>query len=291
MTQIVISRKNIVTPHRIERGQGLWPSMAIQEVQQYLPAAITDVTGRISSVSAPAKQGYCSHVLFLDSERGKFALKMAQPGYRGDELEAEFVALRMLEGKGLLIPQAFACTKDERGHYLLSSYCEGTPLGTLLTSVEDEELRLHMVGQMATVLAELHSISVEGAAWGECLESQLCFAREHLEYSNIDPEEFVGIDPHEVLRKLKDNPPSAGKVCLIHGDYRPKNMLWKENSISCVLDWAFCDMGDPYYDLAIIWYYLKTPQEKEHFMRCYGLERLDEERLGYFELLAKFVNV
>lgn len=288
MTQIVFSRKNIVTPRRIEREQGLWPSIA--EVQQFLPAAITDVTGRIGSVSAPAKQGYCSHVLFLDCERGKFALKMAQPGYRGEELEAEFAALRMLEGKGLLVPQAFACTKDERGHYLLSSYCEGTPLGTLLACV-DEELRLHMVGQMAKVLAKLHSIRVEGAAWEECLESQLCFARKHLEYSNIDPEEFVGIDPHGVLQKLKDNPPPEGKVCLLHGDYRPKNMLWKANRISCVLDWAFCDMGDPYYDLATLWYYLKTPQEKERFLRCYGVDRLDEERLGYFELLAKFVNV
>ena len=105
MTQIVFSRKNIVTPRRIEREQGLW-----HEVQQHLPAEITEVTGRIDSVSAPAKQGYCSHVLFLDSERGKFALKMAQPGYRGDELEAEYVALRLLEDKGLLAPQAFVCS-------------------------------------------------------------------------------------------------------------------------------------------------------------------------------------
>jgi len=295
MSPVVFMRKSIVTPQRIDKMKGNWLDLAFHELQQYLPACIIDVTGTNSRVSAPARQGYCSQVVFLDSECGKYALKIAEPGYRGEELHAEYLTLKLLEGRGLPIPKAYAYTADERGHYLLSSYCEGTPLSELLKT-EDECERLNMVAQMAEVLVQIHSNSIEIPEWAECLESQLAFAHKHLEHENIDLDEFVGdngerLQPAEVLSWLVDNKPAAGRVCLLHGDYRPKNMLWKDNGISCVLDWAFCDIGDPYYDLAIVWYYLKTTREKEHFLRCYGLEQLDEARLEYFEVLAKFINV
>jgi len=216
MSQSVFSRKNIVTPQRIDKMQGSWMGMAIHEMQQCLPATIIDVTGSISSVSAPAGQGYCSQVVFLESEHGRFALKIAEPGYRGDELHAEYLALKMLEGKGLRTPTAYAYTGDERGHYLLSSYCEGTPLGDLL-NVEDEGERLCMIGQMAETLAQIHSINIEGPGWTECLESQLVYAHKHLEYNNIDLEEFVGdhgerLEPADILKWLVDNTPSAGRI-------------------------------------------------------------------------------
>lgn len=297
MIQVEFSRHRVVKPQKIDRARLLWwRNTSLEEIVRGLPETISRVLGEVINISLPQSQGYCSMVCFIHAAGGKFALKIAQNGYRADELYAEYLALKVLGGTSLPIPQAFAYANDERGHYLLSSYCEGVPLSVLLRTTDDEEYRLQMVGQMAETLARVHNIGVQGATWEGSLEAQLKFARRHLEYENIDPDEFMEnsgepIDPHAVLRWLIGNRPPEGKVCLLHGDYRPKNMLWQGNRLSCLVDWAFCDAGDPYYDLGIVWYYLKTDKEKEHFLRCYGLGELDEERLRYFELLAKFTNV
>jgi aminoglycoside phosphotransferase len=289
----VFWRKNIVTPQRIERQGGL-SSLSSRGIVARLPAEIVDVAGRIEKVTAPTAQGYCSRVLFLDAASGRFALKVADRGYRGDELHAEYLALKMLENRGLPVPAPLAYAEDEQGHYLLSSHCEGIPLSIMLRTADSEE-RLHAAGQMGAMLARVHSTEVADVTWQECLESQLFFADRHLAYDNLDPDELMignrKLDPEEILQRLMIKRPSSGAVVLLHGDYRPKNILWKDNKISCLLDWAFCDIGDPYYDLAIILYYLKTEEEKEQFLSRYAVKKLDEERLAYFDCLSKFINV
>lgn len=113
--------------------------------------------------------------------------------------------------------------------------------------------------------------------------TQLYFAEQHIKNNTIDLSEFVfdgkEIAPEELLQWLKHNKPESREICLIHGDYRPKNFLWSGSQISSILDWAFCDFGDTYYDFAIFMYYLRNEKEKQHLFNCYRLKEFDQARL------------
>ena len=108
----------------------------------------------------------------------------------------------------------------------------------------------------------------------------------------LDLDEFVKGDktfePKDVLIYLKENKPKAN-FCLLHGDYRPKNMLIKDD-VLYILDWGLSFDGDPYYDLAIIkWYF--SAEEFDKFIKYYGINQLDKQRLEYNEWLSAFLNV
>lgn len=48
---------------------------------------------------------------------------------------------------------------------------------------------------------------------------------------------------------LRAHVPAAGRVGLVHGDYRTGNMLFDGSRISAVIDWEFAALGDPLYDV------------------------------------------
>ncbi len=44
--------------------------------------------------------------------------------------------------------------------------------------------------------------------------------------------------------------PYCGEPCLLHGDYWPANIVWREDRIAAVLDWEDAALGDPLSDVA-----------------------------------------
>ncbi len=54
------------------------------------------------------------------------------------------------------------------------------------------------------------------------------------------------------IRWLRSNPPpEAVKPAIVHGDYRSGNFLFtEEGTISAILDWEMCHIGDPLEDIA-----------------------------------------
>lgn len=101
----------------------------------------------------------------------------------------------------------------------------------------------------------------------------------------------IAVDPEDELNWLKCNKPMKGTATLIHGDYRPKNMIWHNGEIVSIIDWAFCDIGDPYYDIAMMLEYFKTAEEKRVFLEAYGCNKLEEHRLEYQRRMIPFINI
>lgn len=276
------------------------------------PQGITDSTGEpqipdevLRHIAAPVSvsqpvQGRCSTVLFLHACDRDYALKLAKGQYRSAELEAEYAALlyyRQLAHP--LVPVAEPClfVRHAEDACLLASRCDGQPLNQVLQTAIPQE-RAEIIRCMARTLASIHgSPDVHQQDWSTCLREQLRFAEHHMCNGSLDPTEFVHegqpIEPAVLLGRLCDQMPRPGVVRVVHGDYRPKNLLWdgKARRISAVLDWAFCDIGDPYYDLAIVLYYVRTEAERSLFLGSYGMPLIDEQRLRYFDNLSKFLNV
>ena len=148
---------------------------------------------------------------------------------------------------------------------------------------------------MAKTLSDIHKLKVSNWSFSEFIEGQLFFAEQHFRNNTIDLEEFVFdgefIEPETLLNWLKDNKPTDGKVTLIHGDYRPKNILWHKKGIEAVVDWAFCDIGDPYYDFAIFKDYLNNDEERMIFLQNYGIDSFDKGRLNYYDRMMRFINI
>ncbi|MGH9012099.1 MAG: phosphotransferase, partial [Acidimicrobiia bacterium] len=85
---------------------------------------------------------------------------------------------------------------------------------------------------------------------------------------------------------------------LVHGDYRPANLLVAEGRLEVLLDWELAHLGDPIEDVG--WYctpiygrehFIPGRWELADFLRCYR-ERsgitVDPDRLRFWQTLAAY---
>jgi aminoglycoside phosphotransferase (APT) family kinase protein len=84
-------------------------------------------------------------------------------------------------------------------------------------------------------------------------------------------------------------PQSNGSV-LLHGDFWPGNLLWKDGRLVAILDWEDAALGDPLADVAnsrleILWAYGRDAMER--FTQQYqALAMIDFANLPYWDLYA-----
>lgn|GEM_PF-657741 len=274
---LVISRSALLPPASFDMGR--------------LPPEILAVTGAISRVEE-IPQGLCNLVRLVEGEKGRFVLKVAEGEYRVEELRAEHMAMQALSAVDVMVPRSLAFAVPGNCGVQVRAYAPGVPLRAALREMGLEERR-DAIRQMGAALAAIHQRpgATEDWPWSRWLNWALETAQLNLEHGVIDLDDFPGRSPADVLRQLLLNRPSAGTVAILHGDYRPKNLLWNEGRISAVIDWSFVDVGDPYYDLAVILSYQPVAEERDAFLSGYGVGSLDQQRLAWYKDLGLFLNV
>jgi len=158
----------------------------------------------------------------------------------------EFRLLQIARSMGLATPTPYHL--DRSGEifstpYLVIDYIEG----------EIEFAPADLAGcmrQMAAHLAQIHSI--DGAnqdlaflsvKQGKCVE--MC--RERAADINVSlDEEHIRAALASIWPVPQQNAPT-----LLHGDYWPGNILWRDGKLVAVIDWEDAALGDPLIDLAI----------------------------------------
>ncbi len=267
----------------------LLPPMDVMELK--LPDEFQTYTGKTLSVDS-LEQGRCSAIMRLQAEHGDFVVKVTQGEYRGEELLREHQVMQDLQELGIPAPNSIAFHRQRGLSWQLREYRAGETLRSVLRSCGGPEDRLPLLAQMATTLADIHQVGCLMWTWGNWKEASLRRARENMHHGLLDLEgEFVAASPEVELAWLRANSPAPGQVSLIHGDYRTKNLLCSNGELAAVLDWAFADFGDPYYDLAIALDYVETDSELAAFIQAYGLQSVDEARLNWCRTLVKFLNI
>lgn len=85
-------------------------------------------------------------------------------------------------------------------------------------------------------------------ALDECAAGQLRYWHQVIDNDEIHPQPIA----QAAIRWLAANLPSAPEqLAIVHGDYRTGNFLFdSNNTITGVLDWEMCHLGDPLEDLA-----------------------------------------
>ena len=158
-----------------------------------------------------------------------------------DVTTTEFALMQALREVGLAAPEV--CFFDDSGDvfpspYLVMKFVAGT------TSVGKAALPEALL-QMASYLARLHAIDVDNSGL-PTLPAREDPVEGCLKY--LPPGAWA--DP---LRSALSNSAASRPIrcrSLLHGDFWPQNILWRDNKIAAVLDWEDAALGDPLSDLA-----------------------------------------
>lgn len=229
-------------------------------------------------------------VLLVRADKGKFVLKVCGIS-AGKWLFNESRTLHelALNGIGIAPRCLLGATIFGDKCYQLTEFIPGEPvsgqLGAHRRCVEPGIIR-----QAASLLRMIHDLPIEPPEGSVTLDGLLEIAEDNLKCNLLDPEEFVGDDPRQMLSWLKAARPQPSRMVFTHGDYRPKNLLIGSQRSMSVIDWEHAIWCSPYYDLAVFSYYLK-PEEQDLFLDAYGLDTVAEDLFLYYDQLSKFLNI
>ncbi|MDT2005800.1 phosphotransferase family protein [Rhodococcus opacus] len=117
-----------------------------------------------------------------------------------------------------------------------------------------ERARLRLAGRLADTIAQVHRLDVETLGLDRVLPhpgkdpARVELERWERELDNVELEPQPAL--RFVARWLRDHiPPPPERLALVHGDFRPANVLVHEGEFETLLDWELAHLGDPVDDL------------------------------------------
>jgi len=130
----------------------------------------------------------------------------------------------------------------------------------------DVSSRVELAREIAEALAEIHRVDVATLGLPQPADAESA-AVEQVDFYTDEIRRHE-IEPMPELRLaemwLRDNLPGApARLTLVHGDYRPANVMVLDGHLSAVLDWEFAHIGDPAEDLG---WYLTSYYAHEHLI-------------------------
>jgi aminoglycoside phosphotransferase (APT) family kinase protein len=164
--------------------------------------------------------------------------------------------------------------------------------------------RLELAGRLADLLASVHRVDVDKIGLASILpDPGTDPARTELdrwvaELDRVEPEPQPAL--RFTARWLRDHlPPPPDRISLVHGDFRPANVLVHDGRLEVLLDWELAHLGDPADDVG--WYtcsvyrrehFLAGRWEVEDFIDRYavaaGVEGVEPARLHFWQVMSTF---
>ncbi len=178
-------------------------------------------------------------------------------------VEREFRVMSALHDSPAPVPRVYALELDpawlERP-FMVEEFVTGSSDRNLLNSVQYDAMRAEFGERFIQILADLHRLDVRASALqflddpGEGTEPA---AREVARWEGLV--EQTKQEPNPLLVEafiwLKAHLPRAPRVSIVHGEFRPGNLLYEGSRIIAVLDWEYAHLGDPVEDLG--WAFLR----------------------------------
>ena len=221
-----------------------------------------------------------------DGQTKKMVLRRHGPNdlqQNPDVAEDEYRLLKITRAEGLATPAPLHLDQTREifpTPYVVIEYMEG--------ETDFVPLDLHdYLRQMAGHLVRIHSIS--------CARHDLTFLRDqekiYFEMFSRRPgkvDDTIGEDRIRDTLEAVWPLPQRNAPVMLHGDYWPGNILWRNGRLSAVIDWEDAQFGDPLTDVAngrleIMW--LFGIDAMERFTNCYrSLTTIDFTDLPYWDL-------
>lgn len=193
----------------------------------------------------------------------------------------EFKLLNLLHSAGLPVPAPYyvdpSCELISKP-YIVIEFIEGN-------IVSSPSNKFELISQLATHLANIHRVDIANFDFSFLPIQQAIHNRIPKEIS-----ESLYLD--RIRNELeKAWPLNKNNDVLLHGDFWPGNILWKEGQLTAIIDWEDAAIGDPLSDLSnsrleILWAF--GQEAMNDFTQDYQREMIsiDFANLPYWDLYA-----
>lgn len=285
-----------------------------------LQAALLDMLADIGvrEVSVPARLGGGSSQenwafdAMIDGPHGPIRLPLLmrrepESGVVDTPRDVEFALLRQLGQTDLPVARVYALDDGRRlgRSGMVVDRLPGRAHRGVLRDTDPlaigEPARLDVAERLAVLLARVHCLDVDEAGLSQVLTAPADPARAELDHW-IAELDRVELEPHpglrEVIAWLADHLPSPVPCRLVHGDFRPANVLVDGGRVTALLDWELAHLGDPHDDLG--WYtcsvyrrehFLEGRWELHDFLARWSAEsgmEVEPERLHFWQVMSTF---
>lgn len=195
----------------------------------------------------------------------------------------EFRLLQLLRSAGLPVPEPYYLDTSSEIFsipYVVIAYIEGK---TEFTSENVPDL----IDQFTTCLSNIHRIDYAKLDVSFLPPVERRYVRLLSERpANLD----ASLDEGQVRDVLETAWPFTQRnaTALLHGDYWPGNILWRDGQLVAIVDWEDAVLGDPLADLAnsrveLLWAY--SADAMQRFTQQYhSMNAIDFTNLPYWDL-------
>jgi aminoglycoside phosphotransferase (APT) family kinase protein len=217
----------------------------------------------------------------------------------------EFELLQPLSRAPLPTPRALWL--DEEGKMLgrpsmVMVRAEGECDWFVLNGSEPLERRLEVGRRLVGLLAEVHRLDWRSLRLDAVLPepvqaaslAELALWEEQLRRCQLEPHPELEL----VISWLRARAPRSQATVLVHGDYKPGNVLLLDGDVTALLDWELAHLGDPLEDLGWVTnpyrhreHQIPGAWEREQIVRHYeavsGFE-VDDRELTWWNVFSCF---
>ena len=214
----------------------------------------------------------------------------------GRQLFDEAERLSWMHAVGLPVPAVLQYHEWKGGEYLLLTAVSGSDASVS----RPPEQHGAIVAALAAGLRSLHATNISACPFDQSRRVRVAAAESHVRAGLVREEDFdttrQGRTAVDLYSELVGRSPSSEDRTFTHGDYCLPNVILTEDTtggfrVSGFVDCANAGIADRYQDLALcarsVADNLGAEWVQPLFER-YGLDRVDEDKLAYYQLLDEF---
>jgi aminoglycoside phosphotransferase (APT) family kinase protein len=230
--------------------------------------------------------GQSNPTYYIRAGSGEYVLRRKPPGKllpSAHAVDREYRVITALQGSGVPVPRTHVLCEDPAvlgtPFYLMDCVHGRVFADPLLPDLSPAD-RTALYDQFAEILARLHRVAFQAVGLEDFGRPGNYFARQiHRWTTQYRASETEKIEAMERLMVwLPENIPSDDTVTLVHGDFRPGNMVVHptEPRVLAVLDWELSTLGHPLGDLS----YFCVPYHMGPGETLGGVDGVDLAALG-----------
>lgn len=191
----------------------------------------------------------------------------------------EFRLLEILHEAGLPVPDALHLSETHQPPFLITSFAEGS------TDIGDKPIP-EFCHALADILHDIHSTDLS--------KCDLRFLPD-IKSAIAGQRDARSPEQRQIQAAIQRARPRiyCNKPVLLHGDFWPGNLLWKDGALSAIIDWEDATLGDPLADLGksrleILWAFGAAAMQAytARYMQLNGT--LNAAALPFWELWGAF---
>ena len=230
--------------------------------------------------------GQSNPTYLIEDDSGTYVLRKKPPGKllpSAHAVDREFRVISALAGSRVPVPRARLLCRDEDiigQMFYVMDYVPGRVFaGREMPDCSPRDVAA-MFESMANVLGALHAVDCEAVGLGDFgiptayVERQVVRWSKQYEASKIEDCEAMD----DVIAWLSTSIPPDDRASLVHGDYRPGNVIFANDAqdVVAVLDWELSTIGHPLADVG----YFLMPYRLDAASFPWGVQGLDLDAIG-----------